>query len=185
MAGFSELATSLCAPILGILIVKKPIVSGRHLKNSRFGRPRLETGFDLHCVTGLTVQTHEFLRMIVGKFGVPPVMWPACHLVVVAPGFDAPLIPTGRTFIRANASFARSRLDFRTAILSFRMSSRSVTPCSTMASRRLCGPSAAAHRDPLIGHDHMVERDFPHTFATGRILRRPILGGLHHQYVRI
>jgi hypothetical protein len=31
----------------------------------------------------------------------------------------------------------------------------------------------------------MVERDFPHTFATGRILRRPILGGLHHQYVRI
>src|ERR1019366_1211179 len=88
-------------------------------------------------------------------------------------------------FIRANASFARSRLDFRTAILSFRMSSRSVTPCSTMASRRLCGPSAAAHRDPLIGHDHMVERDFPHTFATGRILRRLILGGLHHQYVRI
>jgi hypothetical protein len=36
MAGFCELATSLRAPILGILGAKWPIVSGGHLKNSRF-----------------------------------------------------------------------------------------------------------------------------------------------------
>jgi hypothetical protein len=36
MAGFCELATSLQAPILGILRAKLPIVSGGHLKNSRF-----------------------------------------------------------------------------------------------------------------------------------------------------
>jgi hypothetical protein len=36
MAGFCELATSLQAPILGIPRAKLPIVSGGHLKNSRF-----------------------------------------------------------------------------------------------------------------------------------------------------
>jgi hypothetical protein len=36
MAGFYELATGLQAPILGILRAKQPIVSGGHLKNSRF-----------------------------------------------------------------------------------------------------------------------------------------------------
>src|ERR1700676_3349844 len=36
MAGFCELATSLRAPILGILGAKWPIVSGGQLKNSRF-----------------------------------------------------------------------------------------------------------------------------------------------------
>jgi hypothetical protein len=40
MAGFCELVTSLQALILGILTAKWPIVSGGHLKNSRF----LETG---------------------------------------------------------------------------------------------------------------------------------------------
>src|SRR5260370_41006147 len=36
MAGFYELATGLQAAILGILRAKQPIVSGGHLKNSRF-----------------------------------------------------------------------------------------------------------------------------------------------------
>jgi hypothetical protein len=36
MAGFCKLATSLQAPILGILRAKQPIVSGGRLKNSRF-----------------------------------------------------------------------------------------------------------------------------------------------------
>ena len=36
MAGFCELVTSLQALILGILTAKWPIVSGGHLKNSRF-----------------------------------------------------------------------------------------------------------------------------------------------------
>jgi hypothetical protein len=36
MAGFYELATGLQAPILGILRAKQPVVSGGHLKNSRF-----------------------------------------------------------------------------------------------------------------------------------------------------
>jgi hypothetical protein len=36
MAGFCELATSLRAPIFGILGTNLPIVSGKHLKNSRF-----------------------------------------------------------------------------------------------------------------------------------------------------
>jgi hypothetical protein len=36
MAGFYELATGLQAPILGILRARQPIISGGHLKNSRF-----------------------------------------------------------------------------------------------------------------------------------------------------
>jgi hypothetical protein len=36
MAGFYEFVTGLQAPILGILRAKQPIVSGGHLKNSRF-----------------------------------------------------------------------------------------------------------------------------------------------------
>jgi|SRR5882724_11923386 len=36
MAGLCELAASLRAPIFGILRTKWPIVSGGHLKNSRF-----------------------------------------------------------------------------------------------------------------------------------------------------
>jgi hypothetical protein len=38
MVGFYELATGLQAPILGILRAQQPIVSGGHLKNSRFLR---------------------------------------------------------------------------------------------------------------------------------------------------
>jgi hypothetical protein len=36
MAGFCELATSLQAPVFGSLRGKWPIISGGHLKNSRF-----------------------------------------------------------------------------------------------------------------------------------------------------
>ena len=67
MAGFCELATSLWAPILAILGAKKPIVAGRHLKNSRFGRLRLETGSDLHCVAELAVQLAKFSALAAGK----------------------------------------------------------------------------------------------------------------------
>ena len=38
------------APIFGILRAKCPKVSGGYSENSRFGRLRPETGFDLHCV---------------------------------------------------------------------------------------------------------------------------------------
>ena len=70
MAGFCELATSLQAPILGILGAKWPIVSGGHLKTPVFGRLRPETGFDLHCVAEATVQTHKISGITGSRLGI-------------------------------------------------------------------------------------------------------------------
>jgi hypothetical protein len=67
MAGFCELATSLHAPIFGILGTNLPIVSGKHSKNSRFGRLRPETRFDLHCVADAAVQLVVYLDMADGQ----------------------------------------------------------------------------------------------------------------------
>jgi hypothetical protein len=141
MAGFSELATSLCAPILGILIVKKPIVSSRHLKNSRFWE----------TAVGDRVRSALRDRAYSANSRIPPhdrrqIRCAARHVAGMPPWWSSRLVSMLRLFqrdgpfIRANASFARSRLDFRTAILSFRMSLRSVTPCSTNGVETLMRP---------------------------------------------
>jgi hypothetical protein len=55
IAVFCRLARRLQAPNSDNLRAKSPIVSGKYLKYSRFGRQRPETGFDQDCVAGLGV----------------------------------------------------------------------------------------------------------------------------------
>src|SRR5258706_9011051 len=53
-SGFCELIIGLQAPYLSAFTVKTPKVSGTCRNILVFGRPRPETGFNLHCVADIT-----------------------------------------------------------------------------------------------------------------------------------
>jgi hypothetical protein len=71
MAGFCELTRSLQAPILGILRAKWPIVSGGHLKNSRFWEIAAGDRVRSALHGELAVQLAEFSALAAGKLGMP------------------------------------------------------------------------------------------------------------------